>query len=203
MAKIKNEAEANSDIDTSTDTNNNFTDGLPLSNIDPNALPSDYAQDGSAASATALDLDFNLKDDYKPVPVIPQGTYFCGITDTSINLKSGSIQVELTLEGNSGVLSDGETPINGSKIMYHLWLPKENDDKEYTSSGRQTKKQWKINNMHEFFMTMENPVTNWSSILEAVNNKTLVGRQLMVEIAIEEYKGRMQSRAQNISAIKR
>lgn len=202
MAKIKNEA----DIDNSNSndsTNNNFTSGLPLGDVDPNASPADYVQDGSAASTTALDLNFDLKDDYKPVPVIPQGTYYCGITDTSINLKSGSIQIELTLEGNSGVLSDGETPIDGSKIMYHLWLPKENDDKEYTSSGRQTKKQWKVNNMHEFFMNLEHPVTNWSSIMETVNNKTLVGRQLMVEISIEEYKGRMQSRAQNVAPVKR
>lgn len=148
----------------------------------------------------SVDTDFNLETDYKETPILYTGEYTGAITDEK--MAKGLIQFELTVGDNqeNEVCTDGQTQSAGCKAYYKIWLPVAGDREKLVKSGKQTKFQWKINNMAEAFKALEFPQRSFAEISEAVNNKDHVGVDVKFGISHQEYKGKIQ---ENVDWIKR
>jgi len=127
--------------------------------------------------------DFNLQEDVKPTPLIPPSHYLGSITQAKFNDNYTCLTFNVTLNDNGGFMTDGETNIDGATIPYRVWLPKPGDENVYTSSGRQTKWQWKVNQMAKVFNELgDEEISDISSIEQAINEARYIGRAVKVEI---------------------
>ncbi len=142
-------------------------------------------------SAYDPDLDFNFEEDAKLPGLVPNGTYHGAITGVNYDDEKKAIVWTVALNGNGGMCTDDETPIDGNTLTFTNWLPRPGDDKERTSSGKQTKRQAKINMMAEFMKKMQFTQTTVGEVLESVQNAEFVGTDVDVQVGCREWQGSM------------
>jgi hypothetical protein len=147
----------------------------------------------------ATDISFDVEDEYKPTPLAPTGGYRGAVTEVSYNKKHASIDWTVTLNDNGGYMSDGETPIDGSSHVYKLWLPRPGDDVVMTKSGKQTKRQYKINSLKRFAKQTKLNVSSMDAIMEALENQEWLGLDVKVVLSVDSYKGLMFNRVEEMT----
>ena len=136
------------------------------------------------------DEDINLEEEYKPLPLIPQGYYHGAVTGVEWDPGPATITWNITLNGNDGLKSDGETPIDGSTLTYTNWLPLPGDENKMTKKQTMTIRQAKINMLHDFVKDMKLDITTVGELLKNVSYGEYVGRDVTVKISIRKYEGR-------------
>ena len=107
------------------------------------------AYDPTEGVGSGIESDFDLDSEYKPNPLIPNGGYHGGITEVKLDTEQQCIVFTITLSDNGGVMTDGETSIDGVTVQQRVWLPKPGDENELTKNGKSTKRQSKINMMQD------------------------------------------------------
>lgn len=138
-----------------------------------------------------FESDFNVDDEYKPVPLIPTGTYTGHTTSVKLDKENQCIVWEVTLdEENEGMLSDGETRIAGTREFYRNWLPKSGDEDIFTKSGKMTKRQAKVNMMKDFADKMQIDMSSIERIVDGITSGDWIGLPVTAKISIGEYEGR-------------
>ena len=134
--------------------------------------------------------DINFEDEYKPLPLIPQGYYHGAITQVDYDPEAKTIAWGITLSGNDGVKSDGETPIDGSTLVFTNWLPMPGDENEMTKKGTMTKRQAKINMLHDFVEGMKLAISTLKELLQKIAYGEYIGRDVTIKISIRKWEGR-------------
>jgi len=148
-----------------------------------------YYPDG-VDDSFGISEDFNIDDEYKPAPLIPAGVYHGYVTDVQFDAADQTLVWTFTLNGNGGVMSDGETAIDGGQITYRNWLPKPGDENELTKKGNMTKRQAKINMLHDFAKVMGINLSTPAAIAEGIANASWIGIEKDLKIGIRTYEGR-------------
>ncbi len=139
--------------------------------------------------AAILNEDFSLEDEYKPEPLVPQGNYFANVIGVTVDAKSKALVWNICLDGNGGMQSDGETPIDGKHVWYRNWLPRQGDDQEMIKTGTMTKRQSKINMLKRFADDMKISIDTPAKIIESVEEGLWVGLRVIAAVGINEYMG--------------
>lgn len=137
-----------------------------------------------------INTEYNLDEEYKPDPLIPQGNYLGSVTAVGHKAESYCITWSITLADNGGLMSDGQTPIDGGRVFARNWLPKPSDENEMTSDGRKTKRQSKINMLKDFAAALEVDMNTPAMVNESIANGDWVGIPVTVAVGISEYQGR-------------
>lgn len=138
--------------------------------------------------------DFDLETEFKNQPLIPSGTYHANVTKTYLDNESGTLNFHFCLVDNGGLMSDGETPVDGTVQVLRNWLPKAGDDKEMTKDGKMTKRQSKINMLGKFADYMGIPrdqFKNLTVINEHCQNGDWIGLRASVTIGSRDYEGKI------------
>ncbi len=133
-------------------------------------------------------------DEEKAVPTIPQGTYDGEITKATV--QKDHLLVSITLGGNSGVLSDGTSSVDGSAVFFRLYFPKPGDEDQM--SGKLTKREWKVNNIIAFAKQFGLPAGS-AEFVEAINSGELLATPVTVQMTLEEWKGQIQERVSKLT----
>jgi hypothetical protein len=144
---------------------------------------------GEAAGYQGMD-DFDVEEEFIPTPLIAEGFCNGAVTDVKFNSEDKTIDWTVTLNNNGGVMSDGETPIDGSTHTCRNWLPKPGDEAEMTKKGNQTKRQAKINMLHDFAEKMKIEMSTPKQILEAIANSDWIGADVQVKMEVRTWEGR-------------
>lgn len=134
--------------------------------------------------------DFDVEEEFLPVPLIAESYYNGAVTDVKYLSEEQAVRWTVTLAENGGVMSDGETLIDGSAHFYHNWLPKPGDENEMTKKGTQTKRQAKINMLHDFAEGMQITMTTPKVILESIANSDWIGLSVQVKMGVRTWEGR-------------
>ena len=134
--------------------------------------------------------DFDVEEEFTLPPLIAEGFYNGAVTDVKYISEDRAVRWTVTLAENGGVMSDGETPIDGSAHFYHNWLPKAGDENEMTKKGTQTKRQAKINMLHDFSEGMKVAMTNPRVILESIANSDWLGIAVQAKVGVRTWEGR-------------
>lgn len=129
-------------------------------------------------------VNFDLEDEYKPAPLIPDGTYPGAIIGASFNGIKLTFQV--TLNETQTILTDGITSADGVTLPYSVWFPKVGDDQVMIKSGTMSKKQWKINNAKEVGDKLGISLNTKTVINESIENGEWVGIPVHAKIAIKD-----------------
>ena len=137
-----------------------------------------------------IDTDFSLDDEFKPDPLAPTGNYLGAVAAVAFEVANQAVAWKVTLNDHGGVMSDGETPIDGQTYYYRNWLPRPGDESTMTASGRSTKRQAKINMMKQFADDMKINMDTPAIIAEGIDGGEWVGIDVIVSLTIEEYQGR-------------
>jgi len=161
----------------------------PEAEAEVETYPDEEAPFPTEEEMGGLDTDFDLEDEYKEEPLVPNGNYRGNVVGVSHEAKDYNIAWKVVLDGNGGVLSDGETPIDGWAGYYRNWLPKPGDDNEMTKDGRQTKRQAKVNMMKKFADGMKINMNTKKIIIESLMNQDWVGIPVIVAIGLDIYEG--------------
>lgn len=157
----------------------------------PPAEEPDYGNAEIPTGEATIDADFNVDDEYKPEPLVPQGVYHAAVTGVTFEPGQQAIAWKLCLHDNGGVMSDGETPVDGAVVMFRNWLPKPGDEAELTANGRSTKRQSKINMLKQFSENLDIDMSTPTAILSALQNQEWVGLEVNVQISTREYEGKI------------
>jgi hypothetical protein len=139
---------------------------------------------------THIESDFSLDDEFKPDPLAPTGNYFGHTVAVAFEQGNQAVAWKVTLNDNGGVMSDGETPIDGQSFYYRNWLPRPGDENLMTVSGRSTKRQAKINMMKQFATEMQVNMDTPAAIMEGIESGEWVDIPVLVGLGIDEYQGR-------------
>lgn len=137
----------------------------------------------------SIDTDFDLENEYKAEPLVPGGNYRGNIIGIVINQEQNAVVWQVALADNGGVMSDGETPIDGSHHYFRNWLPRPGDENEPTKNGRGNKRQSKINMLKRFADDMRINMNSPAIVTESILNQDWVGLEVTVAISINEYMG--------------
>lgn len=138
-----------------------------------------------------FDVDgFNLEEDWKPEPLIPAMTYRGSVVEISTDFSKGRVTFMVCLQDNGGVKTDGETPIDGSRIGYNVWLPMPADKALTTASGK-NKWQNKVNMLRDFSQSMAIDMNTPAQIQEAIDGAEWIGLSVQCTIAPDEYNGQV------------
>ncbi len=137
-----------------------------------------------------INTEFDLEGEYKPDPLIPQGTYLGSVTGVKYNPENYGLTFTVTLADNGGFMSDGETPIDGGRVFKSVWFPKPDDGEIMTSDGKKTKRQSKINMLRDFANAMELDMGTPDKLRTAIENGDWIGVPVVVAVEISEYQGR-------------
>jgi len=129
-------------------------------------------------------VNFDLEDEYKPAPLIPDGTYPGSIIGASFNGIKLTFQV--TLNETQTILTDGITSADGVTLPYSVWFPKVGDDQVMIKSGTMSKKQWKINNAKEVGDKLGISLNTKTVINESIENGEWIGIPVHAKIAIKD-----------------
>jgi hypothetical protein len=146
------------------------------------------------------DMDFSLNDEYKPTPLVPGGNYLANVVGVAYNKQTKTIIWKVTLDGNDGTCSDGETDVNGITLTYRNWLPKPGDEDEITKDGRQNKRQAKINMMKDFADNMKINMDTPKVIADSIAEALWVGIRVLCVVSISEYQGRYRNEINSMKA---
>lgn len=147
---------------------------------------------------SVIDSDFNLEDDYKPEPIMRKAWYKGRVAEVTLDEEGARIAWKVTLDGNGGFMSDGETEVDGSSYVFNNWLPKAGDKDEPTKSGKGTKFQSKVNMLAKFSADMDIDMNNMASIRQNVGEQNWVGIPVLIHLAPEEYQGNVSMKGQNM-----
>lgn len=134
--------------------------------------------------------DFNLEEDVKTDPLVPMGNYHASVTNVVFDPEKVTINWTFVLSDNGGIMSDGETPIDGATLIYRNWLPVAGDENTPTKNGRSTKRQAKINMLADFAKSLGVDLSTPGVITENLANGTYIGVEADLKISIREYQGR-------------
>jgi len=136
--------------------------------------------------------DFDVDSEYKPTPLIPKGQFVGNISSVKYNPDDQTIDWVVTFEGNGEdfLMLDQETPIDGATMGYRNFLPKPGDENERTKTGRQTKRQAKINMMKDFADNMKIQMKSPTQILESISNAEWIGLRVKANVGFRMYEGR-------------
>jgi len=148
-----------------------------------------------------ISSDFNAEDEYKPMPLVPTGLYFANVTEVRIDEENQAIVWIFTFVDNGGLMSDGQTEIDGSIISMKNWLPKAGDENELTSSGKQTKRQAKINMLKQFADNMGVNMNTPAAIIEAIANQEWIGLRAKLQVTVRDYEGRVYNDVRSAKAV--
>lgn len=144
--------------------------------------------------------DFNVEDEYKPDPLIPNGTYHGVVTKVTYKSDQFCLLWDCCLHDNGGVMNDGETPIDGAHVYYRNWMPKPGDEKVMTKAGRSTKWQSKINMLKAFEDEVGVDMTTPQRIATALSEQHWIGLEIDLDIGIDQYLGRFRNVANRMRA---
>jgi len=159
-------------------------------------LGGEYQPDELSAGISS---DWNVESEYKPAPLIPNGWFSANITKANIDAEKQCIVITHTLVDNGGVMSDGETEIDGGTIDQRIWLPRPGDENELTKDGKQTKRQSKINMLKDAGVKLKldfDPLP----IARAIRNSDWIGLATKVKIKASEYEGRVRNEVADAKA---
>ena len=156
---------------------------------DENLDTSNEYTEESYQGAEDLD-DFDVEEEFTPLPLIAEGYCNGAVTDVKFNSEDKTIDWSVTLSDNGGFMSDGETPIDGSVHTYRNWLPKPGDEVERTKKGTQTKRQAKINMLHDFAEGMKITMSTPRQILESIANADWMGASVQVKMEVRTWENR-------------
>lgn len=148
----------------------------------------------------SLDTNFNLEEEYKPSPLIPQGSYNGSIIEARLDESAGCIIIKVSLNGSGAYKTDGETEVDGSHEYMRIWLPKVGDEDQMTASGKQTKRQAKINMMKDAFDKLKLQINTFDDIKNIVEMGELIGLDVVASIGISEYQGRVRNEVNSLVA---
>lgn len=150
-----------------------------------------------------ITTSFNLENDFKPEPLVPNGTYSGNVVDMTYKADKACFAWKVTLDGNGGYLSDGETSVDGVQLYFNNWLPKKGDEAIMTPSGRSSKFQSKVNMLKQFADGMKLNLNTIDTVKEAIANGEYIGIAVMVKISTKEYplgSGKFSNEIQNMVA---
>ena len=146
-----------------------------------------------------INADFNVEDEFKPDPLIPQGNYHASVIEVKFDGEQQAIVWKFCLHDNGGVMSDGETAVDGATIYFRNWLPKPGDENEPTSNGRTNKRQSKINMLKQFSSNIGVDMSTPTAIVSALQNQEWVGVEADLQITTREYEGRIFNDVRRVS----
>ena len=165
----------------------------PPVEVEPTEEPMPQDAEGIDPSDALGEMDFNVEDEYKPDPLIPKGVYYGVTNKVSFVPAQFCIVWDICLHDNGGVMSDGETPIDGAHVYFRNWLPKPGDEKEMTKKGNSTKRQSKINMLQDFQTKLGIDMSTPAKIAEALNEHQWIGLEVKAEVDVDEYLGRFRN----------
>lgn len=155
---------------------------------------SEYDENENEQGGDQLDnLDFNVDDEYKADPLIPKGIYHGVVNKVEYSAAQSCIVWDVCLHDNGGAMNDGTTPIDGAHVYYRNWLPKPGDEDIMTKSGRNNKRQSKINMLKSFQDAVGIDMSTPSKIAIALTEQQWVGLEVDVEVDVDEYQGRFRN----------
>jgi len=132
-------------------------------------------------------LDFNTDEDYKESPLVPDGTYHANVVAVQFNAEKYRIDWTVTLVDNGGVMTDGETEIDGTQHKFTIWLPKPGDENELTASGKMTKRQSKINSFARFVKDMKLQEKTVSAMVQCIDEADYLGVDVDCTLQTREF----------------
>lgn len=149
--------------------------------------------------AEGMQEDFSLENEYKEDPLCSAGQYFGSVVGVSINASAGCIEWKIVLTDNGGLMSDGETPVDGSNQYYRNWLPQPGDDKIMSKDGRKTKRQSKINMLKDFAEGLQVNMDSPTVIQTAIDEGDWVGLPVIAKISVDTYEGRVRNQVDRLT----
>lgn len=161
------------------------------------------SEETTETTTEEVTTDFNLENDFKVDPLIPNGNYSGNVVEVQFKADKACIQWKVVLDGNGGFMSDGETPVDGAAIYFNNWLPKKGDENAMTPSGRSTKFQSKVNQLARFAKGMGLNMNSIGIIKEQIDNGEFIGLAVKIKIATSEYpvgSGNMKNDANEMTA---
>ena len=150
----------------------------------------DEVKDPSEALSS---LNFDVNDEYKPDPLIPRGTYHGVATKITFSPTQFCIIWDFCLHDNGGVMSDGETSVDGAHVYLRNWLPKPGDEDELTKSGRSNKRQSKINMLKNFQDSLGVDMSTPAKLVTALEEQQWIGIEADLDIDMDEWEGRFRN----------
>lgn len=148
----------------------------------------------------SIEDDFNVEDEWKPSPLIPVGTYHGSVTAVKLDTDNQALVFDVCLNDNGGMMSDASTPIDGNVLPYKVWLPRKGDENALVKSGRQTKRQWKINNMRDVSDALHINISTPRAIIEGISNGEWIGLEVKVLISLTTWKGKTMNQIDSMVA---
>ncbi len=162
---------------------------------------SDYDDSGDSGDALGA-LDFNVDDEFKPEPLIPKGVYHGVVNKVAFVPAQFCIVWTVCLHDNGGAMNDGETQIDGAYVWFRNWLPKPGDENELTKSGKNNKRQSKINMLKDFSTKLNIDMSTPTKIATSLNEAEWIGLEVDVDVDINEYMGRFSNQANRMNLSK-
>lgn len=148
-----------------------------------------------------FEANFNIEEDATEEPLVPDGTYNGSITNVKFYPEGQNLKFYITLADNGGTCTDGETPVDGATVPLTVWFPKAGDQDEMTASGRQSKHQWKVNNIKKVATRLGIQMNTPDQIMEAINNSEWVGIEVSCKVSTNEYNGNINNQVDSAEAI--
>jgi len=145
-------------------------------------------------------LDFDVKDEYKPDPLLLNGSYRANVTKVVFDPKQSAIVWTGVIVDSDRLMSDGESSADGVTIQWRNWLPKPGDELEPTKDGKKTKRQSKINMLEDYQRKLGIDMSTPQIIAQSLLEQTWLGLQVIVDIVISEWEGRTRNEVKKITA---
>lgn len=161
--------------------------------VDTSEVPFDNEVNEDESGDALGDLDFDVEDEYRPDPLIPKGTYHGVVTKVSYVPAQYCIVWDVCLHDNGGVMNDGESPIDGAHVFFRNWLPKPGDEAEMTKSGRNNKRQSKINMLKDFSESLGVDMSTPQKIAVALSESLWIGIETDIDVDVDEYQGKFRN----------
>jgi len=149
--------------------------------------------DGQEAGDALNGLNFDVEDEYKAEPLIPKGTYHAVANSIKYSPAQYCIIWDFCLHDNGGAMNDGTTPVDGAHVFFRNWLPKPGDEIIMTKSGKNNKRQSKINMLKDFQDQLGIDMSTPSKIATALAEQQWVGTEADVDVDVDEYGGRFRN----------
>jgi len=134
-----------------------------------------------------------VNDEYKPDPLIPKGTYHGVVTNVSVNPSQYCIIWDICLHDNGGTMNDGESPIDGAHVWFRNWLPRPGDEDVLTKSGKNNKRQSKINMLQDFSEKLDVDMSTPQKIATSISEAEWIGIEVDADVDIDEYQGKFRN----------
>jgi hypothetical protein len=148
-----------------------------------------------------FEANFNVDEEAMDEPLVPDGTYNGSITNVKFYPEGQNLKFYITLSDNGGTCTDGETPVDGATIPLTVWFPRAGDKDEQTKSGRQSKHQWKVNNIKKVASKLGITMNTPDQIMDAIANSEWVGIEVSCKISVNEYEGNINNQVDSAEAI--